>query len=1047
MIRSAGIRSGARGGLLTAALAASAWAGTFGRIVPIGGNASDLVLDEPRGVLYIANFTANRIEVMNTSDLTIARSINVNPQPGGIALSPDGKYLVVTHYGNFTAPLPQANGLTVLNLTTGAKDTYSLGFSPLGVAFGNDGQALIMTTNDFLLFDPASGGLRTLDTVAGVIAKAIPQPAGTLPPNITTGSVAASGNGFFIHGLSDQVYFTYDVQNKYLNAGYYSASPTLGPRVTSVSRDGYLVAEGWGIRDVRSGKFYEFPNPGGALSVGTHVIDSVNNLIYAQIPEQPEPPPAPTSTTSCLPDGRCITITNAPTTTTSKSKPPTFLIADLDNLSVREQLLLAENLGGRSVLNTAADTMYAISESGVTVFPVGRNLRNARRVASSVEDVVFRSNGCDRKVVSQEITISDPGGGKTDFTLTALGSGVSVSPSSGVTPAKVRVWFDPVAFQNQKGTTTIPITLTTVAGANLPQTIRLLVNSHDPDQRGAFVNVPGKLGDILADPAHDRYFVLRQDKYQVLVFDAATNKQIASLRAPTTPTQLAITADSKWLLIGSNDAQHIVVYDLDTLKEDLPIIMPGGHYPRSIAVSGRSILAASRVAGPKHKISKVDILTRRATELATLGVWENNVNIDTVLVATPNGSAIMGMMPDGNVLLYDANADTFTISRKNGSTLSGGYAASNYGQFVVGNALMNSSLVPATTPLGAASSSGAGISAGFVFVDQLGYRTSSVDAGGTGVIEKVDLTLGTSFKPTRTVESPLFVPGPASTTTTVPTITPPVVNNLVYATAFSRTLTALVNRAELLSLSQSGFTIIPLTYDAAVPIPRITRIVNAADQTKPVAPGGLISVQGTNLSLLNVATQEIPIPTALGESCLAVNGTAIPLVLVSSTQINAQLPFNVDGNSQVVLRTPGGISDNLNITILPNAPSVFRTAAIGGDSPTILRADNNELVSDSNPVRAGDGLVIYATGLGRTSPAVETGEAAPSEPLALANTQPDVSLDGAVMAVDYAGLTPGGVGVYQINVRVPGGVKAGSNVPLTIRQGGMQTTVTLQVAE
>jgi hypothetical protein len=78
------VRSGAlRCGLLAAALAAGAWAGTFGKVVAIGGNASDIVLDEARGVLYIANFTANRIEVMNTSDLTITRSINVSPRPTG----------------------------------------------------------------------------------------------------------------------------------------------------------------------------------------------------------------------------------------------------------------------------------------------------------------------------------------------------------------------------------------------------------------------------------------------------------------------------------------------------------------------------------------------------------------------------------------------------------------------------------------------------------------------------------------------------------------------------------------------------------------------------------------------------------------------------------------------------------------------------------------------------------------------------------------------------------------------------------------------------
>jgi uncharacterized protein (TIGR03437 family) len=138
----------------------------------------------------------------------------------------------------------------------------------------------------------------------------------------------------------------------------------------------------------------------------------------------------------------------------------------------------------------------------------------------------------------------------------------------------------------------------------------------------------------------------------------------------------------------------------------------------------------------------------------------------------------------------------------------------------------------------------------------------------------------------------------------------------------------------------------------------------------------------------------------------------------------------------------------MNFTILTTAPSVFRApGAAASDTPSVFRAANNALVSDSNPVRAGDALIIYATGLGRTSPAVATGAAAPSDPLSAAMVQPDVALDGAPLAVDYAGLTPGGVGVYQINVRVPGSVNPGSNVPLTIQQGGSSTTVTLQVAD
>src|SRR5579864_7320149 len=105
--------------LAASALATAAWSGTFGRVVPIGGQASDIALDEGRGVLYIANFTANTIDVMSLADNTISTSINVAPQPGSLALSPDGQYLVIAHFGNFVAPGAPSNALTVINLGAG----------------------------------------------------------------------------------------------------------------------------------------------------------------------------------------------------------------------------------------------------------------------------------------------------------------------------------------------------------------------------------------------------------------------------------------------------------------------------------------------------------------------------------------------------------------------------------------------------------------------------------------------------------------------------------------------------------------------------------------------------------------------------------------------------------------------------------------------------------------------------------------------------------------------------------------------------------------
>jgi DNA-binding beta-propeller fold protein YncE len=171
------------------------------------------------------------------------------------------------------------------------------------------------------------------------------------------------------------------------------------------------------------------------------------------------------------------------------------------------------------------------------------------------------------------------------------------SPSSGVTPATVRVSIDPAAFQNLKGTLSAQIVIKSEAAVNIAPAIRVLINNREPDQRGSIVNVAGKLVDIVADPERNRFYILRQDTNEVLVYDGSTYSLQARLRTSNTPTQMAITFDHRYMLVGHDNSQIATMYDLETLEQLAPVRFPGGHYPRSIATTGRSILAATRVAG------------------------------------------------------------------------------------------------------------------------------------------------------------------------------------------------------------------------------------------------------------------------------------------------------------------------------------------------------------------------------------------------------------------------------------------------------------------
>jgi uncharacterized protein (TIGR03437 family) len=1017
---------------LAAALATAAMpsrAATFGTVVPIAGPASDIALDQSRGLLYIANFTANRIEVMSTADYSIRTAMNVAPQPGALALSFDSQFLLIAHFGNFTPPNTGQNLVTLINLNNNTRQTFSTGDPPLGVAFTADGEALIVTTTSFVVFDPVSGEMQVLATFAD-LAQTLPAALATFPSQVIEAALATSADGSTVYGIASsgtaQVLYRYVANSHLLYAVNWVLTPAPLPRV-SVAADGSWCM----IGQYRLGPsapdsvLAQFPNSAASTNIGGNAIDSKAGIIYAQI--LTAAPQTSTTTTTTTSTSTSTSTPTSPTTTTpaapvQPAAPPVLFILAADNLTVQDTLSLPENIVGRSVLSSAGDVLYAVSDSGVTVLPVGK-LKQYHRLAASPSDLVALGSFCNHNAITTNLTITDPGGGHTDFAIGSNVAGVTISPSSGLTPATVQVSVDPTAFQNQNGTVAVPLTIASAGAINLPPTVRLLVNTRAPNQRGTLVDVPGNNVDILADPARSRFYVLQQDRNQVLVFDGATYQQITALRTATTPTQMAITFDQKYLLIGHDNSQLAFVYDLDSFQQQTPIIFPSGHYPRSLAASGSAILALARNAGTggAGMIDTVDLFSRRATALPSLGVYVNSVNPSGVLTPSPNGATVLVAMADGNVMLYDASANTFTVSRKDVTALQGPYAASSYASYLVGNTWLNASLVPVGT-LETAS----GTPSGFAFVNQAGFRTTTPAASSPGVIERADPTQAATGAPTAMVEAPL-----------VPTTAWP----------FTRTLAPLADQSAVIALTVSGFTVLPWNYDAAVAPPQINSVVNAADGTKPVAPGGLISVYGQQMSPVNIATQQIPLPTALGESCLTVNGIAVPMLFVSAQQINGQLPANANGNATMMLYTPGGISNNFYFSISPTAPSIFRSGTAGPETglATIYRNDNGQLITPTNPIHPGDIIIIYATGMGRTSPFVDSGMAAPALPLPNTVIAASVTLGGVPLNVLYAGLVPGEVGVYQVNASVPSGVPQGMDIPLVVSQAGSSTTLSVRV--
>jgi uncharacterized protein (TIGR03437 family) len=1016
--------------ILTAAamagFATPGFAAAFGTVVPLTGHASDIALDEARGRLYIANFTANRIDVLSTSDNSLRSSINVPSQPGGIALSPDGQYLVVTNYANWGPNVPPAgaNLVTVIDLVSNARMTYSTGDPALSAAFVSSGGlrsglALVATTTSFYLLNPANGTLTLIDTYTN-LGKALPVPQATFPGQVTQAAMTAAADGIHVWGIADagtgvQLIYLFDASTGRMTSQVWQTSPPLLPRVT-VAADGSWAMIGWAqyTRAQCGGGFMvrsRHPEAILSLNVTGHAADSRNNVLYAQVadPSQPAGPPF------------------------TAAKPPYMEVMDADNLTVRERILLSENLVGRGLLNRAGSMMYVISDSGVMVLPVG-TLNRARRLVISKEDLLMQTNFCSRTSMRQTFTITDSSGGATDFSISASQPGLTISPASGTTPATVTVTVDPAAIQNTFGTIATMISIRSGAAVNMVPGVRLLISNPDVDQRGTVVNVPGILTDVMADNARSRFYIVRQDTNEVLVYDAGNNQLRTRLRTGTRPHRISFSPDSKLLLVANADSQYVGVYDLDTLQQQRSVQLWPGHFARSIAQSNAGIFAVvENDAVPPGSVDRLDLLTGCAVQPPSLGIWENKLEAESVLTPTPGQSAILLAEPNGNVKLYDAQADSWVLSRKDFTALSGAYAATDpvdsamdSGTFVVGNNILNRALFPIGTM-----DASVGTTLGFVFAPQNSLRVTGNTAAGPGVIQNLrsaQVVSSALTRPVRVTEAPIL------STTAVP---------------FTRTVAPLPGAGSIVVLTTSGFTVLSGNYDAPVAPPSIASVVNAADGTKPVAPGGLISIYGSNMAPSNMATSQMPLPTALAQSCLVVNGALAPLLFVSGSQVNAQLPGRVTGNATMTIHTPGGVSDNFNFSSTSNAPSVFQSGAPGASSrlATIVRASNGELVTPTNPIHPEDTVVIYLTGLGATSPAVDDGMPAPDFPLATATVIPNVSLGGKALSVYWAGLVPGYVGLYQINATVPFGVPLGLDIPLVIEQGGSSTTLSVRVVK
>lgn len=241
-------------------------------------------------------------------------------------------------------------------------------------------------------------------------------------------------------------------------------------------------------------------------------------------------------------------------------------------------------------------------------------------------------------------------------------------------------------------------------------------------------------------------------------------------------------------------------------------------------------------------------------------------------------------------------------------------------------------------------------------------------------------------------------------------------------------------------------------------------VLNGASFVKgqPVTTGSLVSIFGTNLATGLSQADTIPLSTSLGGVTVQfVNGNTsapAPLVFVAGTQVNAQIPWNLvpggaTANVSVTVNVNGNVSAPSQFTVGPFSPGIFTAGppaffAIAQNATdfTLAQPVGSIVGLTTHPVKIGDAIIIYATGLGQVDNPPADGGIPPAGTLVNTLTKPIVTVGGMTAQVLFSGLQPQFVGVNQVNIIIPPNAPTGDAVPLQIQMGGITSPNNVTIA-
>lgn len=220
----------------------------------------------------------------------------------------------------------------------------------------------------------------------------------------------------------------------------------------------------------------------------------------------------------------------------------------------------------------------------------------------------------------------------------------------------------------------------------------------------------------------------------------------------------------------------------------------------------------------------------------------------------------------------------------------------------------------------------------------------------------------------------------------------------------------------------------------------------------PDLPSVLAGIRVTLRQAVEPTTLSVPLLGVAPFSTCGAPGalTVVPCSGQSSLAITMQIPFELQpgtlhgslftGNEAVLTVYEGQRTAEFRVTPVADNAHLVRAcdvhmAVLGGFRsdclPAVTHADG-ESVTAENPARSGETLVAYLFGLGIPDSIVATGRLTPSPaPTVSTPLMVDVAIgsnlsprrplpsSGEGATVEFVGMTPSNIGLYQINFRLP----------------------------